>query len=52
MGSESNLDKKETVFVVSDSVGETADLVVKAVTTQFNGGQLRLNESHMLMMMI
>lgn len=29
---------KETVYVVSDSVGETADLVVKAVATQFNGG--------------
>lgn len=32
------LEGKETVFVVSDSVGETADLVVKAVATQFNGG--------------
>lgn len=32
------LEAKETVYVVSDSVGETADLVVKAVATQFNGG--------------
>lgn len=32
------MEAKETVYVVSDSVGETADLVVKAVATQFNGG--------------
>lgn len=30
--------KRAIVHVVSDSVGETAELVVKAVATQFNGG--------------
>ena len=33
---------KETVYVVSDSVGETAEFVVKAVATQFNGGNIAL----------
>jgi [pyruvate, water dikinase]-phosphate phosphotransferase / [pyruvate, water dikinase] kinase len=42
VGSESNLEQKETVFVVSDSVGETAELVVKAVATQFNGGHVEI----------
>lgn len=37
--------EKETVFVVSDSVGETADLVVKAVATQFNGGFVELRKN-------
>lgn len=32
------LGEKEIVYIISDSVGETADLVVKAVATQFNGG--------------
>ncbi|WP_394232372.1 pyruvate, water dikinase regulatory protein [Niallia oryzisoli] len=32
------LSEKEVVYVVSDSVGETAEFVVKAVATQFNGG--------------
>lgn len=34
-----NLDvnKKELIYVVSDSVGETADMMVKAVASQFNG---------------
>ncbi|MCQ6276161.1 kinase/pyrophosphorylase [Bacillus sp. V3B] len=32
--------EKEVVYVVSDSVGETAEFVVKAVATQFNGGQV------------
>ncbi|GGF27677.1 putative pyruvate, phosphate dikinase regulatory protein [Halobacillus andaensis] len=31
------MSKKETVYVVSDSVGETADMMVKAVTSQFLG---------------
>lgn len=34
------LSEKEVVYVVSDSVGETAEFVVKAVATQFNGGQV------------
>ncbi|MDP4552932.1 pyruvate, water dikinase regulatory protein [Alkalihalobacillus macyae] len=32
--------KKETVYVVSDSVGETAELLVKAVATQFFGQEV------------
>ena len=32
--------EKEIVYVVSDSVGETAEFVVKAVATQFNGGHV------------
>lgn len=36
------LDDKQIVYVVSDSVGETAELVVKAVVTQFNGGNVEL----------
>ncbi|WP_174734959.1 pyruvate, water dikinase regulatory protein [Mesobacillus harenae] len=37
--------KRETVFVVSDSVGETAEFVVKAVATQFNGGRVEIQRS-------
>ncbi|MFC7062040.1 pyruvate, water dikinase regulatory protein [Halobacillus seohaensis] len=33
---------KEIVYVVSDSVGETAELMVKAVTSQFNGGNVEI----------
>jgi [pyruvate, water dikinase]-phosphate phosphotransferase / [pyruvate, water dikinase] kinase len=33
---------KEIVYVVSDSVGETAELMVKAVATQFNGGDVEI----------
>ncbi len=33
------------VYVVSDSVGETAEFVVKAVATQFNGGQVEIRRS-------
>jgi regulator of PEP synthase PpsR (kinase-PPPase family) len=36
---------KEVVYVVSDSVGETAELVVKAVATQFNGGNVEIRRS-------
>lgn len=39
------MEAKETVFVVSDSVGETADLVVKAAATQFNGGYVELKRN-------
>ncbi|WP_017753865.1 pyruvate, water dikinase regulatory protein [Calidifontibacillus oryziterrae] len=34
--------EKEIVYVVSDSIGETAELVVKAVATQFNGGYVEI----------
>lgn len=37
--------KKEVVYVVSDSVGETAEFVVKAVATQFNGGQVDIRRN-------
>ncbi|NRD80232.1 kinase/pyrophosphorylase [Bacillus sp. BRMEA1] len=37
--------QKEVVYVVSDSVGETAELVVKAVATQFNGGQVEVRRN-------
>jgi [pyruvate, water dikinase]-phosphate phosphotransferase / [pyruvate, water dikinase] kinase len=36
------VNKKEIVYVVSDSVGETAELMVKAVVTQFNGGDVEI----------
>jgi regulator of PEP synthase PpsR (kinase-PPPase family) len=36
------LEQKEIVYIVSDSVGETAELVVKAVATQFNGGKVEM----------
>jgi regulator of PEP synthase PpsR (kinase-PPPase family) len=39
------LAKKEVVYVVSDSVGETAGFVVKAVATQFNGGQVHIRRN-------
>ncbi|MCL7749786.1 pyruvate, water dikinase regulatory protein [Halalkalibacter alkaliphilus] len=34
--------EKEVVYVVSDSVGETAELMVKAVASQFNGGEVEI----------
>lgn len=37
--------QKAVVFVVSDSVGETAEFVVKAVATQFNGGQVDIRRN-------
>lgn len=37
--------QKEMVFVVSDSVGETAEFVVKAVATQFNGGHVDIKRN-------
>ncbi|MDT8859653.1 kinase/pyrophosphorylase [Alkalihalobacillus sp. MEB130] len=33
---------KEVVYVVSDSVGETAELMVRAVASQFNGGEVEI----------
>ncbi|MFG6150221.1 pyruvate, water dikinase regulatory protein [Halobacillus sp. B23F22_1] len=36
------MSKKETVYVVSDSVGETADMMVKAVTSQFLGQNVEI----------
>lgn len=36
------MEDKEIVYIISDSVGETADLVVKAVATQFNGGYVEI----------
>jgi len=39
------LGKKEVVYVVSDSVGETAEFVVKAVATQFNGGSIEIRRN-------
>lgn len=35
------LEEKEIVYVVSDSVGETAELVVRAVISQFNGSSIQ-----------
>lgn len=37
------LSEKKIVYVVSDSVGETAEFVVKAVATQFNGGHVDIH---------
>ncbi|QCJ42993.1 kinase/pyrophosphorylase [Bacillus sp. S3] len=37
--------QKEVVYVVSDSVGETAELVVKAVAMQFNGGHVDIRRN-------
>jgi [pyruvate, water dikinase]-phosphate phosphotransferase / [pyruvate, water dikinase] kinase len=31
-----HVSKKQIIYIVSDSVGETAELMVKAVATQFN----------------
>lgn len=39
------LNRKEVVYVVSDSVGETAEFVVKAVASQFNSGQIEIRRS-------
>jgi [pyruvate, water dikinase]-phosphate phosphotransferase / [pyruvate, water dikinase] kinase len=39
------LEDKEVVYVVSDSVGETAEFVVKAVATQFNGGNVEIHRN-------
>lgn len=39
------MNQKEVVYVVSDSVGETAEFVVKAVATQFNGGHVEIRRN-------
>ncbi|MBM7553284.1 pyruvate, water dikinase regulatory protein [Thalassobacillus pellis] len=39
------MSKKETVYVVSDSVGETADMMVKAVASQFLGQEVEIKHS-------
>lgn len=39
------MEQREVVFVASDSVGETAELVVKAVATQFNGGHVDIRRN-------
>ncbi|MCQ6280344.1 pyruvate, water dikinase regulatory protein [Bacillus sp. EB600] len=39
------MNPKEVVYVVSDSVGETAEFVVKAVATQFNGGHMDIRRN-------
>jgi [pyruvate, water dikinase]-phosphate phosphotransferase / [pyruvate, water dikinase] kinase len=39
------LNQKEVVYVVSDSVGETAEFVVKAVASQFNGGNVDIRRN-------
>lgn len=39
------MNSKEVVYVVSDSVGETAEFVVKAVATQFNGNQVEIRRN-------
>ena len=39
------MDRREVVYVVSDSVGETAEFVVKAVSTQFNGGHVNIRRN-------
>jgi len=37
------MDKQATVYILSDSVGETAELVVKAGLSQFNNGSYKIN---------
>jgi [pyruvate, water dikinase]-phosphate phosphotransferase / [pyruvate, water dikinase] kinase len=39
------INHREVVYVVSDSVGETAEFVVKAVATQFNGGHVDIRRN-------
>ncbi|WP_338754337.1 pyruvate, water dikinase regulatory protein [Bacillus sp. FJAT-52991] len=39
------MERKEVVYVVSDSVGETAEFVVKAVATQFNGSKVDIRRN-------
>lgn len=39
------MNQKEIVYVISDSVGETAEFVVKAVATQFNGSHIELRRN-------
>ncbi|PLR98730.1 pyruvate, water dikinase regulatory protein [Bacillus sp. T33-2] len=39
------MERSEVVYVVSDSVGETAEVVVKAVASQFNGRQVEIRRN-------
>lgn len=39
------MEEKEVVYVVSDSVGETAEFVAKAVATQFDGGKIDIRRN-------
>lgn len=39
------MNPKEVVYVISDSVGETAEFVVKAVATQFDGGHVEIRRN-------
>lgn len=39
------MNQKHVVYVISDSVGETAELVVKAVAIQFNGGHVEIRRN-------
>ncbi|WML44753.1 pyruvate, water dikinase regulatory protein [Neobacillus sp. PS3-40] len=39
------MNQKEIVYIISDSVGETAEFVVKAVATQFNGGHVEIRRN-------
>lgn len=36
------MNNKQIVYVISDSIGETAELMVKAVASQFNGGGVEI----------
>lgn len=40
--------RKPLVYIVSDSVGETAEFVVRAVASQFNSGQVELHREPFL----
>lgn len=40
--------KKPVVYIVSDSVGETAEFVVNAVASQFNSGQVEIHKESFL----
>ncbi|RYD04102.1 hypothetical protein N752_16095 [Desulforamulus aquiferis] len=35
-------DDNPVVYIVSDSIGETAELVAKAAVSQFNGGNVQI----------
>jgi len=39
---------KPTVYIISDSIGETAEFVVNAVASQFNSGQVEIHRESFL----
>ena len=39
---------KPTVYIISDSIGETAEFVVNAVASQFNSGQVEIRRESFL----